>query len=29
MVVEEGGGIGMGDKVTSVTGSTGLEVMIS
>ena len=29
VVVEAGGGIGMGDKVTSVTCSIGSEVMIS
>ena len=29
VVVDEGGGTGMGDRVTSVTGSTGSEVMIS
>ena len=29
VVVEEGGGTGMGDKVTSATSSTGLDMMIS
>ena len=29
VVVEEGGGTGMGDRVTLVTGSTSSEVMIS
>ena len=29
IVIEEGGGIGIGVRVTSVTGSTGLEVTIS
>ena len=29
VVMEEGGGIGMGDRETSVTGSTGSDVMIS
>ena len=29
VVAEEGGGTGMGDRVTSATGSMGLEVMIS
>ena len=29
VVIEEGGGTGMGDRVTSVTGSTGSDVMIS
>ena len=29
MVVDDGGGTGIGDRVTSATGSTGLEVTIS